>query len=321
MRARASRTQDAQMRRSVPTLAAAVAAASVFVGVGPAAADTGLAPGRSQAIVVDVPDDWAANAVQVEVTVGTLTQRENDCLEPEVAAGDDCSDDVGELGGKLETTVTWAAGEGCGLAGGADRPAGVRLDLFDGEPVLLTGVTGVKCLVLDLSFPDGDTDNIAQSDSLAFPLTLVAQGLPDPVEPDPVRPDPVDPDAGDVSSPPGATGSAPSAVDGGATGPGRTQGLDGAQGVAVAPGPDAVGDAGTGEAGGVVGSPPAGPVVGQLDAQVSVDAGGVDVETQSADNSVRALVLLWSLGLLVAVALGWGWFVLARRRRRRRAEA
>jgi hypothetical protein len=329
MRARARRTHDRPVRRSRAVLAAVIAAGGVLAGAAPAAADGSLVPGETQTVVLPVPDGWAADADAVRVVVDGVEQLENDCLEPEKEAGDDCTSDRGELGDNLVATVAWGTG------GDDCRPAVdmTSLDIhgFDGtrfESTRFEHVAGVECFVFELSFPHGNSDSLAQSDSLTFGLDAVAEEIPGEVagtgEPDYVDPSPIssaDDGSGTESQDPAdlLSGSAapranaggnPAAVDGAA--PARSQvgrgtaGQDGRTGTGAPPvhAEAAVHDRG---------SP--GPMADRVGAQVSVGADGVSIETRAAETSIHSLALAWSSLLLGAIALGWFAFVLVRRRR------
>jgi hypothetical protein len=291
MRVPVRRTHDPSVRRSVPALAAVLAIGGVLASAGPAAADGPLAPGETRTVVLAVPDTWADEAVQVTVTVGGLAQAENDCLGPEADAGDDCSSDVGELAGKLTATVAWGRTD----AGSCEPGAGaVLLDLFGKATARLTQVAGVDCLLLEMTFPDGESDDVAQSDSLTFGLDLVAQGLPDPVGPGGNDTTTDEQDAGDQGDDSEGVGQGGGAV------PAASALAAGRDGTAVA-------------------QAPAGPVLDRVGAQVSVgDDGVAAVETRAAGTSIQALVLAWGSLLLGAIALGWVGFVMGMRRRRRK---
>jgi hypothetical protein len=322
MRAPVRRTHDPSVRRSVPALAAVLAIGGVLASAGPAAADGPLAPGETRTVVLPVPYTWADDAVQVAVTVGGLAQAENGCLDPEADAGDDCSSDVGELAGKLTATVAWGRTD----AGRCEPGAGaVLLDLFGKATARLTQVAGVDCLLLEMAFRDGESDNVAQSDSLTFGLDLVAQGLPDPVGPggnDTNGDEQASDDQGGDGQGSGTQGS-------GTQGSG-TQGGDGQTAIAQGDAGQAAGqDAGpargvvpaasAGQDGTAVAQAPAGPVLDRVGAQISVgDDGVAAVETQAASTSIQALVLAWGSLLLGAIALGWAGFVMVMRRRRRK---
>jgi hypothetical protein len=315
MRAPVRPTHDLSVRRSVPALVAVVAIGGVLAAAGPAAADGPLAPGETRTVVIPVPDTWADDAVQVAVTVGGLAEAENDCLDAEADAGDDCSSDVGELAGKLTATVAWGRTD----AGSCERGAGaVPLDLSGQATARLTQVAGIDCLQLEMTFPDGESDNVAQSDSLTFALDLVAQGLPDPVGPVRDETNADEQDSGDQDS--GEQGSA--TQDGGPAV--SAQGVDGRSGDGQGAGPG-VGTVAAGPAvlpvgqdGTVVAQAETGPVLGRVGAEISVGDEGLAVETQAADTSAQALVLAWGTLLVGATALGWAGFVMMMRRRRRK---
>jgi hypothetical protein len=331
MRARAAPAQADRVRRSLPALAAVLAAGSVYTSAGPAAADAVLAPGSVQTAVIDVPDDWEDEAMQVDVTVGTLVEAENSCLDPEVEAGDGCStsedtSDTGELARQLTSTVAWGVHDPDGVCQPITEADAVPLALVLDETAELRGTAGamgVDCLLFELTFGHRTDNNLAQSDTVDIPLTLVARDLADPVEIDAAGTDRVETheDGTEQGSDSGlATRGADDSVrnetarsatarepDGAAVVPG------GAGAVAAAPA------APLGPAGEVIGQTPAGPVLDRVDARVGVDGDGVTVQTQAAGTSIQGLVLMWGSLLLGGIAMGWAGFVLVARRRKRSA--
>jgi hypothetical protein len=320
MRASLRPTHDPSVRRSVPALVAVMAIGGVLAAADPAAADGPLAPGETRAVVLLVPDTWADDAAQIAVTVGGLAQAENDCLDAEADAGDNCSSDVGELAGKLTATVAW----GRIHAGSCEPGAGATLlDLFGQATARLTQVAGVDCLLLEMTFPDGESDDVAQSDSLTFDLDLVAQGLLDPVGPvgDDTNADEQDADEQDGGDQDG--GDQGSATQDGGGPAASAQSIDGQSGDGQGAGPG-VGTVAAGPAvpvgpDGTVGAQAeTGPVLGRVGAEISVGDEGLAVETQAADTSGQALVLAWCSLLVGATALGWAGFVMVMRRRRRK---
>ena len=316
MRGRARRPHDRSVHRSVPVLAAVLAVAGVLAGAGPSSAEEALAPGSTRTVVIQVPDRWAADADVVRVVVRGLEEAENECLEPEEEAGDDCLSERGELADKLVATVAWGAGDDACLP----SVAAAQLPFADPDGVRFERVAGVQCVVLDLAFPHGNSDSLAQSDSLAFELDVVGEERPSALEPegppqaptgprdgspDPPSRNPADPRSGNGPVP-GARG-AGSGGAGGATGEGAAA-AQGAPGGAGAPGVRGAADPDQ--------RTPPGPMVGRVGAQVSVGADGVLVETRAADTSLRGLALAWTSLLLGGIVLGWVAFVLLRRRRR-----
>lgn len=313
------------MHRSVPAFAAVLAIGSVLGSAAPAAADGPLAPGDSRTIRLTVPETWTA-ALQVDVTAGTLTQVENACLDPEAEAGDDCSSTVGELADQLTGTVTLGVLGSAGCEPGAQS---ANLDLFGTRTTRLTAeAPGVECLFLELTFPDDEGDNLAQSDSLTLGLDLVARDFLDSGEPggdagtdgqigadegsgtpDGEGAGTVDPDTETAQSETGRDGNGRTTTD-----PGEADQAAGSDTGAVAA-------AAAGPAGTVVGEAPAGPVLDRVEARVSVGDDGVAVQTQAAETSVRGLVLAWGSLLLGAIALGWAAFVVVMRRRRKKVVA
>jgi hypothetical protein len=158
-------------RFAVPAL---LALPGVLAVAAPASAGTGLVPGGSETITVALPAAWAAQADRLGVTAVGLVQAENGCLALERRAGDTaCGADEGDLAGQLRAEVT--AGT---LVRGACRAAGapVPLDLLDAGAPARLAVSGARCLAIRLSFPDGDDDNVAQSDALSFGVRIVAEG-------------------------------------------------------------------------------------------------------------------------------------------------
>ncbi|MGK5169461.1 hypothetical protein [Geodermatophilus sp. CPCC 205761] len=317
------------MRRPLPALGAVLVTAAVLATPGTAMASEPLAPGGSQTLDVSLPAEWASGVDRLGVSVTSLTQFENDCVEPETESGDDsCGDEEGELADFLEATV---AGGVDGDAGCQAMPTGVTLDLLDGEPSAFD-VDGVDCLVLRLEFPDGgsrDPDNRAQSDSISFSLAVVGRekltGRPSSGD---VEATPSADPAGDATSG-GATSGNTAAAGGGAvpaagapTGTGTTTAQGGtpggAAGGAAAAGAGApAGAAAPADAGGGVEAE--GPVLGRVDTPVTVDDGGVAVATESASTSLVGQALAWGSMFLGAVVLGGLVFLVVRRRRLGRA--
>jgi hypothetical protein len=299
------------VHRSAPALAAAVAIVSVLASAGPAAADDRFAPGQTRTIELQVPGTWSA-ARQVDVTVGTVTQQENDCLEPEREAGDDCLPGTGDLAGQMTGTVT------LGLPDGANctRGPSADLDLLGTGTARLTAASpGVRCLFVELTFQDDALNNQAQSDSVTFGLDLVARELPAAEDPTEVP----------VSTDGQVDGSASSDISA-ASGSG-TDGGDAATTSRVVADQAADADSGdlaaapVGAVGTVIDQAPEGPVLDRLEAQVSVGEDGVAVQTEAATSSLQGQVLAWGSLLLGAVALGWWAFVVVLRRRRKQVAA
>ncbi|MBN1093138.1 hypothetical protein JKP75_11595 [Blastococcus sp. TML/M2B] len=312
------------MRLPVAALAAALTIGGMLSTAAPAAAGGPLAPGGTQTVVVAVPASWAAEATQIAVSIRGLEQAENGCLEVEAEAGDDCSSDVGELAGKLSTTAAWGRAAGATCEPGA---APVPVDLFGAATARLADPGGVQCVLLAMTFLDGDSDNVAQSDTLTFDLVLVAEGPPD--SPGTTAGGTAGGTGTDVPASgggqvPGEQGVAPAegggqagaapevAASGGAAPPvvgGRAVGGGAVAGGAAPGGPGAL----------VGGGAPAGPELDRVDAQITVGGAGAGVETQAAATSFAALVLAWGAALLALVGLGWMLFLVLRRRRRRAA--
>jgi hypothetical protein len=314
MRARTRRTHDRPVRRLPSALVAVLAASGVVAGAAPAAAEESLAPGDTETVVLSLPDTWAADADTLAVAVDDLVQLENDCIEPEAEAGDDCDDARGELGDKLVATVAW------GTVDGGCRPAVGRtpLDLVgvDGtaaESTRFEHVVGVECLVLDLTFPDGDSDDVAQSDSLTFRVNAVAEEVPGEVATTIESEDVDAASATDGRSGTGPQGSADPSSAGAASA--RAQA---AREAATGQGDrERAGTPRGGPAAAIGDRAPAGPMVGRVDAQVSVGRDGVSVRTRAAEAALPGAAMAWSSLLLGAVALGGVAFVLVRRRRTR----
>jgi hypothetical protein len=261
----------------------------LLAGAGPATAGDALVPGGGQTLTIRLPDSWDVQASVLDVSVARLTQIENDCLEPEVEACDhSCDVQEGDLAQRLVATV--AAGRvavnGCRATGRA-----VPLRLVDRAVSSRLTVGGVQCLVVRLEFPEGAADNVAQSDSLAFDLRVVAEGL------------------GDVATTPQVSGSGNSA-GGRATavgGPGHTG--------SRTPGA-AVGAPGEGRA-----AVPAVPgttttVVDEVTTAVTVGGPGASVQTAAAETRPGDAVVAWGSLLLGVVTLGGVAFAMLMRRRR-----
>jgi hypothetical protein len=293
MRGRGRSRSIVRVRRLLP--AAVLAAVGLLAGAEPAMAGDALAPGGSQTLTVRLPGSWVVQAHLLDVSVAGLTQFENGCIEPEEEAGDDsCGVEQGDLAHHLVATVAAgrADGDGC-LA----TVSAVPLQLVGRAVSSRLTVEGVQCLILRLEFPEGASDNVAQSDGLAFDLRVVAEGL------------------GNVSTAPQMSGGADSA--GGRAAAAVAAGNGGTRTGGVAGG--APGD-GPGAA------PPAIPgttdtVVGDMKTAVTIGdtgAAGPAVQTAAGDTWVGGLVVAWGSVLLGAVALGWAAFALLVRRRRRK---
>jgi hypothetical protein len=300
------------VHRSLSVLAAVLATGTVLASAAPAAADGPFVPGDTRTIQLRVPATWSA-ARQVDVTVGSLTQTENGCLEPEDKAGDDCSSDEGELAGQLSGTVT------LGLPDGGNCTPGASADLFPVRPqavFLAAPPSGVRCLFVELTFEDGALNNLAQSDSVSFGLDLVARGLPTTANPD-VRTSTDEQVGGRVPSNVPADGN-------GATGSGDTATDQNVDGTTTTAGDDA--DQVDADSGALAAAPAApvepareGAVLDRLEAEFSVGDDGVVVQTEAAESSLQGQLLAWASLLLGAVALGWFAFMLVLRRRRKQA--
>jgi hypothetical protein len=285
-------------------LPAIVALPALIAAAIPASAAGGLAPGGADLLSVVLPTEWAAQADLLGVSVVGLAQAENGCLELESAAGDrTCDADGGDLAGQLLATV--AAGT---LHGGECNAPGpfVSLDLLHPDAQSRLTVAGAECLSLELSFPDGDDDNLAQSDSLTFRLRTVAEG-PDGVPPG--RPDATagvatSEDVGSVSAgradlSPGQRGGTPP------VGAGQAQVGAGSSRAAVAGAADTRGN-----------------VVGVQTSTVGVNGGSTDVQTEAATASIGDLVAAWGalfLGVLMVGFLLFRWWIVRRRRPARSA--
>jgi hypothetical protein len=262
----------------------------LLAGAGPATAGDPLVPGGSQTLTVRLPDSWDVQASVLDVSVARLTQFENDCLEPEAEAGDhSCDVQEGDLAQRLLATVVAGrvAGNGCRATGRA-----VPLRLVDRAVSSRLTVGGVQCLVVRLEFPEGAADNVAQSDSLAFDLRVVAEGL------------------GDVATTPQVSGSGNSA--GGRATAGGGPGNAGSR----TPGA-AAGAPGEGRAAAV----PAVPgttttVVDEMTTAVNVGGPGASVQTAAAETRPGDAVVAWGSLLLGVVTLGGVAFAMLMRRRR-----
>jgi hypothetical protein len=286
-----------------------VAIVSVLASAGPAAADDRFAPGETSTIELPVPGTWSA-ARQVDVTVGTLTQQENGCLDPERKADDDCLPDTGDLAGQVTGSVTLGLPDGAGCK----RGPSADLNLLSARTARLTAATpGVRCLFVDLTFRHDALNNQAQSDSLTFGLDLVARELPAAESPTDVS---VSTDGQvDISASSNTSAGGGSGTDGDDTASASRVVTDQA---ADSGGPTA---APVGPARTVIDQAPEGPVLDRLGAQVSVGEDGVAVQTEAATSSLQGQVLAWGSLLLGATALGWWAFVVVLRRRREKVAA
>lgn len=308
------------MRLRPLVLGALLAAGTTLAGPAAHAAPAGapLLPGGEQRLVVALPGSWVTDVDQLAVSAGALDQREHGCLPPERAAGDtSCGDDEGDLAGQLRAEV---AG---GVAVGADcRPTGAAEPLSLAEPAVVTrlGVRGADCLVVRLTFPDGADDDLAQGDTLAVALRVVATGPG-------AGPAPAAPGSSSTSS----TSSSPSTSSTSSSGSSSSRGqlaVGGTRGAAVPPGGVPVAGPGT-VAGELLGggaplpeaaAPGAGNrAVGSWDGDLTVGADGVRVQTESVAASLGDRVLVWSAVLMGATSLGGLLWVVWRRRRGRRA--
>lgn len=277
--------------RALGGLALTAAVAGLPVGV--AHAEDGLAPGGSWSTTVSLPASWAGQADRLGVTVLALDQGENGCLAPEVAAGDTtCTADGGELAAQVEVTAEAGRYE-AGSCRTLSDPA--ALDLGGGR-VARVDVAGPECLVLTFAFPDGEDDDLAQSDTLALSLGLVASGPGGALGGESL---PAESDRPDVAA--GAGGTTSQVDLGAAPVAAGTQGVDRGSSTArpadaaalVAPGPDTVGTA-----------------------TVDVAVGGDDgVVRATAAGSVFDAPLALGALFVGASVLFWALFVLVRRRR------
>ncbi|WP_207798569.1 hypothetical protein [Klenkia marina] len=317
-------------RRPLALRACAVTAAVAALVVVPAGwASAGpLLPGGQWATTVDLPDAWADRADQLGVTVAQLRQQEHSCTPPEVRAGDDtCGDDEGELAEQVVASV--AAGR---YTGGDCEPttAAQPLDLFGATTSRLT-VTGPECLLVVLDFPDGEDDDLAQSDALGFTLSLVAGGpgggLTGGGTTGPTTSTNGGTSSGGTTS--GGTGSGGSGSGGtgsggtGSVGSGPGSATDGSRAGGVAAGQRPGGPTGgqrvdprsdqTSSAGGAVRGGTVRGDVGSTTADVEV--GAETTETGSTRTVLDVPLALGAL-LLGLTALFWVLFLVLRRRRR-----
>ncbi|KQS63613.1 hypothetical protein [Modestobacter sp. Leaf380] len=309
-------------RRPVAVAALAGVVLAVLAPAGTAWAGTQLLPGATWSTPVDLPDAWADQADRLGVSVVTLDQQENDCLRPEVRAGDQtCAADEGDLAGQVSASI--AAGRyDDGTCVAATAPAALALT---GGAVTRLALAGPQCLVLTFDFPDGADDDVAQSDTLGVGLSLVAAGSG------------ADVGAGDPGGGAASGGAAAGGVTGGGGVVGGTvvggvvppaggpsgAGRDGAG--AVGPGSTGQATAGRGAAGAVDGPVGAGErvatavadgvAVGSATADVEVGADGASVEAESAQTLLEDPFALGAL-LLGLTLLLWVLLVLLRRRRR-----
>lgn len=276
---------DGPVRRRRVSCCLASALTAVVLQAAPAgAADVAgpLVPGASQVVTIRLPAGWAAQADTVAVSVTRLSQEENECLPPEVRAGDStCSAGGGDLAEQLSVDV----GPG-GLAGDVCQPSTTvqPLDLRAGGETVRLPATRPECLAVRLSFPHGADDNLAQSDTLSFDLAVVAAG-----------PRGVSPGSG--------TGTDPGAEP--------AVGAD----AVVQP---ARGPAGGGTpTAGSTGSTSVSGVVGSWNSSVEVAAGGPSALTEASSSSPARVALLWAGALMGNVMVGGLLFMAWRRRRER----
>jgi hypothetical protein len=301
---------DRGVRRLViPSALAALAACAL--GATPAAAAEDLSPGTSEQLTVRLPAGWAGVADRLGVSVSGVVQLENGCLHPEEQAGDrSCGGRDGELAEQLIASV--AAGT---LDDGTCSTPGPRtaLALLGGGQTRLS-VTTVDCLSVELAFPDGPDDDLAQSDALQFQLDIAAEGPGGVIG------------GGDAAVVGGSSESAAPAAAGPAPAAAGPAGADpdpaaGPVAGAVAAGGTTAGagaGAGVGSGAGAAAPPPAGTPLGEVQAEVQIGGTGAQVRTESATRSLGDLALLVGGLFLVAVALGWV-LLLAWRRRSGRA--
>lgn len=280
---------------------------SALVGGTPlASAAGGLTPGGTQSFSVSLPATWTAQADRLGVSVVDLVQAENECLEPERKAGDDCRPAGGDLAGQLLVTI--AAGT---LEDGSCEVSGpyVPLDLLDAEAQAILTVDGAECLAARLDFPHGDDDNLAQSDTISFGLRTVAEGS-----------DGVSPGPGNTTAQVDSTGTAPGGSAGGGNAvrqrvgsgvgtPGRTG--TGASGTAPSDtAPSETRPSGTGST-----------ALGEQTTRVDMSNKALTVETESSASSFGDPVQTWGSLFLGVVALGFAAFLWWSRRRAVRRSA
>jgi hypothetical protein len=272
---------------------------------GPASAVGGLVPGGSETITVALPAAWASQADQLGVTVVNLVQSENVCLAAEVESGDQtCDADEGDLAGQLLAEV--AAGR---VVDGACRTGAYEpLDLLNADAQSRLDGSGAQCLAIHLFFPDGDDDNVAQSDGIAFGVRTVAEGPGSGISR-------TESSAGTVGGSSTRAGLAGGAVAAGNRGRGTAGQQDGtsAAGAGAVPGLPGVGTEtapGTGDSS---------TVLGEQTTPVQVGGDAVAVQIESSATSIGDLVLAWGTLFLGVVLLGLFFFFLSWSRRRRRA--
>jgi len=318
-------------RLLAPRACAVVVAASALLAVPVGSASAApLVPGGRWTTGVDLPDAWTGQADRLGVAVAELRQRENGCTAPEVRAGDTtCGDDEGDLAGQVVATV--AAGrwvdDDC-----APTTQAAPLDLAGATTRL--AVAGPECLLVALDFPDGADDDLAQSDSLGFTLSLVAGGPGGDVAEGGTSSGTTTGGTGSGAAVAGA-GVGASAVGGPGTGAGGAGGSTGGAGaVAGRGGAPAVGGtsggSGTGSpssvagtAGGAAGGTVRGGVaedpapIGSTTADLEV--GADPTEEAGAVRSLLGAPLALGALLLGTTALLWLLFLVLRRRRGERA--
>jgi hypothetical protein len=273
----------------------------VMVGAaGPASAVGGLVPGGSETITVALPAAWASQADQLGVSVVDLVQSENVCLAAEVESGDQtCDADEGDLAGQLLAEV--AAGR---VVDGACRTGAYEpLDLLHADAQSRLDGSGAQCLAIHLFFPDGDDDNVAQSDAIAFGVRTVAEGPGSGIS----RAESSAGSVGGSSTGAGAAG----AVAAGNPGRGTAGQQNGTSTAGAVPGLPGVG---TGTAPGAGDSS---TVLGEQTTPVQVDGDAVAVQIESSATSIGDLVLAWGTLFLGVVLLGLFFFLSWSRRRRR----
>jgi hypothetical protein len=282
-------------RLAVPAL---VLPAVLSIAV-PAWAAGGLAPGGTETVSIQLPRGWAQQATKLGVSVVDLSQSENGCLDPEVAAGDKtCGEDGGELAGQLVAEV--AAGIPGASGGCEDAGTFVPLSLVDPRSQAVLSRTGAGCLVIRLTFRNSPENNVAQSDGLSFSVQTVAEGPDGGITP-------ASPSSTGTTSDPVAqeAGNGPAVPAAGDRARGTAAGAAPAPAVAAGTAPTATG--GSGDA--VVGS---GPVIGRQKTSVAVDGDSVAVQTEAASTSITGQLFAWGamfLGVVLvglAVLLWWG---------------
>src|SRR4051794_30842650 len=143
---------------------------------------TRIYPGASRQVVLFLEDGDAQRARRVQVGVSHLSDLQNSCIHPQGGTGDtSCGqgDDPGELSSHPD--VRLAAGTTAGdhrACTPASEPAATSLPTLRSAPVVvgLPDDDGDLCVVATFTHVDTATDNLTQTDSVAFDLALRFDG-------------------------------------------------------------------------------------------------------------------------------------------------